>query len=334
MKQRVAAVAGQALDLRRGKPAERGPVPEPGRGIGGLLGYGSTRSVEAGLDGAFEGPTILESTEDGELFPFEAAKVDQVVHAMNGQVSRKRFEAGYGGDLFPFLTLGHGIAGDVGAGVVLNGQEEVVDGIAQIQQTEIGLEFEAQFRGMCALERASADGRQGRRVEGLDFTPFETDHVEGQEQSRIPARAASQTRPCKLGMFAEPGFELAAQVAHGEGTRGAIGQIGLRKDVEAALAQDGAEAGKILGEAVKNAEPVLAIVDFEALERREAVVRFDEPRSEFGEGLAVGRLRAHAFGWRKRGHDRAGDFALDGGEIHTAAAREALARYLLALSAS
>jgi hypothetical protein len=77
-------------------------------------------------------------------------------------------------------------------------------------------------------------------------------------------------------MLAEPGFELRAEVAHGEGARGAIAQIGFREDIEAAVTQDGAEARKILGEAVQNAEPVLAIVDFEALERREPVVWFYE----------------------------------------------------------
>jgi hypothetical protein len=137
-----------------------------------------------------------------------------------------------------------------------------------------------------------------------------------------------------FGVIAEPGFEARAEVAHGEGARGAVGEIVLRQFVEAAIAEDRAKAGEIVRESVEDAEPVLAIVDFEALERSEAVVGFDDFIGDRSERTAVGRDAAHAVGGRERGHDRVGDVALESGEIHTAVAREALARYLLAFRAS
>ena len=78
----------------------------------------------------------------------------------------------------------------------------------------------------------------------------------------------------------------------------------------------------------------MAIVDFEALEGGEAVVGLDDFFGDGGDGTAIGGEVAHALGASERGHDRASDLALKSEEVHTAAAREALAKYLLALSAS
>ncbi len=89
-------------------------------------------------------------------------------------------------------------------------------------------------------------------------------------------------------MLAEPGFELRTDVAHGERSRRAIDQIGFGDFIEGAGAEDGAEAGKIFGEAGQDAEPVLAIVNFQALERSEAIVGLDDFIGDGAQRAAVG----------------------------------------------
>jgi len=76
--------------------------------------------AEADFDGALECLTPLQSCEDSELFPLQAPEIHHVVDAMHGEPRGNGFEAGDGGDFLAFLALGHGVAGNVGAGVMLD----------------------------------------------------------------------------------------------------------------------------------------------------------------------------------------------------------------------
>jgi len=112
-------------------------------------------------------------------------------------------------------------------------------------------------------------------------------------------------------MFAEPGFELRTDVAHGERSRRAILQIGFGDFIKGAGAQDGAKAGKIFGEAGQDAEPVLTVVNFQALERSEPVVGLDDFIGDGTHGAAVGCDLAHPFTWRERSHHGGRHLALN-----------------------
>ena len=104
----------------------------------------------------------------------------------------------------------------------------------------------------------------------------------------------------------------------------AIGEIGAHERVEFGAAENGLESGKILFEAGVETEPVLAVVNLQALERREPVVGADD-------GLGLAQIRSaiataarHGFAARERMHDRSGHAALDllqlaGGLAHRAA---------------
>ena len=244
--------------------------------------------AEGGDYGAFQGATLLEILQDGELFPFQATEVDGVVDAVNGEIDGSGFEARDGGNFFVLLALVHGITscvvGDVGGRIVFDGEEEIVDRIVEIEETYIRLQAEAEFCGIGGDESGGRYGRQGGAIEGFDFGPFETDHIDSELHA-----AGGIAR-----MFAEPGFEAEANVAHGERARRAIGEVMLRELIEAAIAENGAKAGKIVGEAVEDAEPILTIVDFETFEGREAIVGFDDFVGDAGERTAIGSDAAHA----------------------------------------
>ena len=100
------------------------------------------------------------------------------------------------------------------------------------------------------------------------------------------------------------------------------------------LAKNGAQAGKILAERGEHAKPILAIVNFEAFERGEAVVRLDEARSVTLHRAAIWSAALHAFGGGERLHHRASHGALKLHQLHTASARAVARRNLLAFSAS
>ena len=92
--------------------------------------------------------------------------------------------------------------------------------------------------------------------------------------------------------------------------------------------------GKIFGESGEHAEPVLAIVNFQAFEGSQAVVGLDDLRRDGAHRAAIGCDRTHAFGTRQRSHDGASHAALQVEKFHTAVASEALARKRLAFRAS
>src|SRR5271166_28754 len=174
---------------------------------------------------------------------------------MDRQIDGSWFQASNGGNFFAFLAFLHGVTGDVSGGVMLDGEEQVVDGVMQIEKTDERLQTEAKLRGMGSGECGGGDRWLGGGVKSFDFGPFEADHVEGELQ------AAGGI----AWMLVEPGFEARTEIAHGERARGAIDEIVFRKRVKAAVAEDGAEAWKIVGEGVQDSKPILAIVDFETV---------------------------------------------------------------------
>src|ERR1700685_508006 len=138
--------------------------------------------------------------------------------------------------------------------------------------------------------------------------------------------------PC--GMLLQPVHQARTQIAQGEGLRRAIDQIRFGHGIETAATEHGAQAGKIFGEGGQHAEPVLAIVNFQALEGSEAVVRLDDLICHGAHRAAIGRDGAHTFSARQRSHDGASHVALETEEFHTAVASDALARKRLAFRAS
>jgi len=110
------------------------------------------------------------------------------------------------------------------------------------------------------------EGRPGRIVEGFDVGPLELGHFDGELGV---GRGV-------IGVCGEPRRQARAEVAESEGCGGAVGEVVAHDALKAARADDGLEAGEVLLKAGVEAEPVLAVVDFEALEGAEAVVGADD----------------------------------------------------------
>src|SRR5580700_385697 len=138
-------------------------------------------------------------------------------------------------------------------------------------------------------------------VEGFDMRPFEAHHVAGQ------LSVGTDEIRVKL----EPGFEARTEVAQRERLRGTFCQVGAHQRVEFGSADNGLEAGEILFEAGVETEPVLPVVNFEALEGGEAVVGAND-RVGFSEvGGAIAPAARHGFRAGERMHDGGGHAALD-----------------------
>ena len=87
-------------------------------------------------------------------------------------------------DLFQLGTFRgriHGVAGFPAQGFVsFHGDDVVVDGILQGQQSDVGLEAELQ-RGRLGHDHfRHTAGRQAETVEGDNLRPFKAHHVEGE----------------------------------------------------------------------------------------------------------------------------------------------------------
>ena len=93
-------------------------------------------------------------------------------------------------------------------------------------------------------------------VKGFNKGPFDAGDIEGETMA-----AAGE-----LGIGGEPVGEIGAEIAQREGAAGVRGEVGDGKGFKGARADDGAQRGKIFGEGAEDAEPVLAVVDFEAFE--------------------------------------------------------------------
>src|SRR5215472_8463430 len=82
---------------------------------------------------------------------------------------------------------------------------------------------------------------------------------------------------------------------------------------------DGAETRVIVPKAVKNAEPVLAIVNLEPLKRAEAIVWLDELRRDVVHAAAIGPMLLHSPLRREWTEQRGGHNALQLAQLRRAA---------------
>ena len=109
------ATSQQQRRWHKSMPAPGATIAEPCDGL--------CARTEAGGDGLFESAPPLQATEDSELFFFEPAEIDGVLQAMNSKIDGSRLKARDSGNFLALLALVEGIAGNVGADVVLNGQK-------------------------------------------------------------------------------------------------------------------------------------------------------------------------------------------------------------------
>ena len=93
------------------------------------------------------------------------------------------------------------------------------------------------------------------------------------------------------------------------------GEIGDGKRFKGGGADDGLEGGAVFSECSEDAEPVLAVVDFEALEGGETAVGGDEGGGDRGHGASVGGGGAHLLAGSEREQDGGGHFALEGFKV-------------------
>src|ERR1700741_1273736 len=118
--------------------------------MGSAFIHRNRTGTESEFHGAIESASLLQGAQDGELFPFEAAKIYEKVDAMNREIDVGGLQAGDGGNLLALLAFVEGIAGHVGAGVVLYGPKKVVDWVVQIEKMDVRLKPQAQLRGISA----------------------------------------------------------------------------------------------------------------------------------------------------------------------------------------
>lgn len=85
-------------------------------------------------------------------------------------------------------------------------------------------------------------------------------------------------------------------------------EVGDRELVEFLFAEDGAYAAEVFAEGAEDTPPILLVIDLQALEGSQAVVRLDQ---SFGDRGAAG---LHAFIGRQRVEEGAGDGSLKFGE--------------------
>lgn len=250
----------------------------------------------------------------------EALEVDAVVGAVDEEVDGLGADAvGYGGavrtrrlvavvGLVALVCLGAWVgAGGAGVGaevVAHEADDDVVDGVTEHEQGGVGLEVEAEGLGRGGGKLAGGDGAALGGVEGVGLGLLQPGHV---ERDGLVRRGVG-------GGFRNEGGEALAEVAQVGRGGGVFREVGDEEPVKAGLAEEGAEAGVILIEAVEEAEPVLAVVDFEPFEGGEAVVGLDEILDERGGIGSPWLAGAHAVGFGQRGHDHAGDLALEGGQ--------------------
>ena len=148
----------------------------------------------------------------------------------------------------------------------------------------------------------------------------------------------SRARVClpriHLGFRAQPRFKPCAQIPQRERARRALREVGSAHVFESLLAENGAQAREVLSHAAENAKPILPIVDLEAFEGSETVVRLDVPGRVGAHAPSARRGTPHAFRRCERLHDGASNGPLKRDELHTATARAVSARKRLAFRAS
>src|SRR5260370_6825093 len=105
----------------------------------------------------------------------------------------------------------------------------------------------------------------------------------------------------------------------GVGSGRVAGQVRCEQFHEFPFPSDGAETRVIVPKAVKNAEPVLAIVDLQSLEGTEPIVRLDELRRDVVHAAAIGPMLLHPPLRREWTEQRGGHNALQLAQFRRAA---------------
>src|SRR5664279_1372800 len=143
-----------------------------------------------------------------------------------------------------------------------NCQKHFVNRIVQIEQADILLQLKLRIRA----QRRQVRFRQLRLrdlVEGLDFSPLQAHHVEGDVFN--PGN--------ELSVRTQPPFQARSEVPQGKRLRWAIPQIRDRQLLKLTIPDDQAQSFKILSQRCQYPEPVLLVIDLQTLERGEAIVR-------------------------------------------------------------
>ena len=135
----------------------------------------------------------------------------------------------------------------------------------------------------------------------MTCAPFERRHVLGH----------LDTRAAPLGLLAQHLGQVIAEVSERERARGMGGQVGTDEFAEAALSHHGVEAGEIIVEAVDQAKPILAVIDFDPFETAQAIVGLDESSRDFLGESAVGPLALGSPIIAQGAHDDAGGETLE-----------------------
>jgi len=151
-----------------------------------------------------------------------------------------RFGRGLGGALFlRRFGGGHGLArfGPV-AVFALEGEDEVVDGVGEAEDGEVGLEPEAEPGGVGSGQLFGGDRGDFPLVEGDDLGPLEAGEIGG-ERGVGRGQAA-------VGGTEEEGLEPAAQIAQGEGMGGMGGEVGAGEALEFSFAERRRQGGEIV----------------------------------------------------------------------------------------
>ena len=154
--------------------------------------------------------------------------------------------------------------------------------------------------------------------EGVDVEPgpgfaVERDDLRPLEDRRFMREKRVRRGP--LGMLLEEAREARAEIAQRVRLGGKLREVRGDELVKARLADDRADRGEILVEAIEHAEPVDAIVDLQPLERSEPVVRLDHAGGDLGHRLAVLPFPLHAVAPRERAEERGGHEFLDGAQL-------------------
>src|SRR6267378_1649425 len=280
---------------------------------------------ESQLDGALDRFPALQRIEEGKLFRFNAAKVDGEIQTVNRQKNLGGLKLRHGTDFAVFSAFLHGVTRSIRSVIsVFHFQKQVVDRIMQFEELHIRLNVQPEPRRFGLIKILGAKRGICQAVEGFNIRPFEANHIENKH--------APVAYPPRI--LAQPGFQLRAQVSKREGTRRTFRQVSLAHGLELPPAEYGSQTRKIFGQAPENTKPVLPVVDFEAFEGSQTVIRLDETSRVSAHASTARRLALHAFRPSEWLHHGAGNGPLESMELHTATASDLLLRKRLAFKAS
>src|SRR5260370_22372853 len=243
---------------------------------------------------------------------------------MNNQKELPRRKSRDNLDLSSLPVLRQGIAREITIVVRSNFERQVVHRITEFEELYVGLNPQAESRGGSFIQIFQLKSGFGLAIECLDVRPFQADHV--QPESLLAA--------CPLGIPPQPRFEPRPQIPQRKRTRRALREIGSAHVVKSPLAQNGAQAWEVFGHAAENAKPILPIVDFQAFEGGQTIIRFDVAGRVVAHTTSAGRRALHVLRPRQWLHYSTSDCSLKRDELHTATARAVSGRKRLALRAS